>query len=200
MEQNLDHVIQFLKNMEFENNNQKIKINELESYSKNLTNDYDNLSKISIISNLDKQLKEKINIISSLEQQLEKANRSNNKNTKIDHELKEKNTKIFFLENELEKINSAYEKNLSLLKNENILLNKEINELKTHISKMENKQNEKLNNDSDEESDEESDDKYQITFKKVNYLVDNDDNVYNIVNDKANVIIGKLVNKKVKFL
>ena len=96
--------------------------------------------------------------------------------------LKEKNVRIFTLENELENINSAYEKNLSLLKIENSKLNNEIIELK------------KLNDD------ELNDNKYSIIFKKINYLVDENNNVYNIVNGKASKIVGQLKNNKVKFI
>jgi len=264
MNQNLDHTIQFLKNLDSENKNLKIKINELELYIKNLTNDLDNLSKVSIISNLDKQLKEKMCIISSLEKvnsELQKKISSKNVN-----ELKEKNTRILLLENEIEKNNSAYE----LLKINNTKLQDEINELKLYIIKdndsnelnnnsneshnnsnglnnnsngshnntnkelhnntnkeshndankelhnntnkeSHNDANKELHNDANKElhnnankeshndSDEESDNKYPIIFKKKNYLVDNDNNVYNI-NDKANIIIGKLIKNKVKFL
>lgn len=145
----IENIIEFLKNIESENKNLKNKVIELELSNKNLNDDLNNLSKFSLISNFDKQLKEKNNIIISLEQQINKNN----------NELKEKNGIIYNLENELEKINCLY---------------KEIEKLK---------------------SDDEDNEKYQITFKKVNYLVDNDNNVYNM----DNIIVGKLVNKKVKF-
>jgi DNA repair exonuclease SbcCD ATPase subunit len=202
MDINLDIIIEFLKNLELENINQKIKINQLENNSQNLTNDLNNLSKVSMISNLDKQLKEKINTINLLEQQVNKLNselqkKLPNKNNKLDNELKEKNNKISILENELEKINSAYEKNLSVLKLDNDLLHKEINELKTFIAKI---KEDKTNDESSDDEQQSDDTKYPITFKKVNYLVDESDNVYDIINDKANKIVGKLVNNKVKFI
>ena len=111
MNQNLDHIIQFLKNLDSENKNLKIKINELELYIKNLTNDLDNLSKVSIISNLDKQLKEKMCIISSLEKvnsELQKKISSKNVN--------ELNARILLLENKIEKIILHINKNFYYLK------------------------------------------------------------------------------------
>ena len=207
MNQNLDHIIQFLKNLDSENKNLKIKINELELYIKNLTNDLDNLSKVSIISNLDKQLKEKMCIISSLEKvnsELQKKISSKNVN--------ELNARILLLENEIEKNNSAYEEKLLLLKNNNtklqdeiklyIIKNNETNESNesNELNNKSNNESNELNNESNNDSEEETDNKYPIIFKKKNYLVDNDNNVYNIINNKANIIIGKLIKNKVKFL
>jgi len=84
--------------------------------------------------------------------------------------------------------------------------NNEISENNKETEKN-NKETNKNNEENDEENDknneenynEELDDKYQITYKKNNYLVDENDNVYDIINDKANKIVGKLVNNKVKF-
>ena len=163
---NLDLIIQFLKSLENENICQKNKINELETHSKTLSDDLGNLSKVSMISNLDKQLKEKIYQITTLEQQLDKSNRQiselqkkipkNTKTTKLENELKDKTARIFSLENEIEKINTAFEENLSLLKIDNIrlqdengLLQKEINELKIYIARME--EEDEPDNDTDDD-------------------------------------------------
>ena len=146
-----------------------------------------------MISNLDKQLKEKNNIIASLEQQL---NRESPKKTtsKLDNELKEKNLKIYALENELEKVNSVYEKNVALLKNDNDKLQADNNKLIADNNKLMDELNQLKLSEEEEEEEEEEDEKYPITFKKVDYLVDSNDNVY-----KDDIIVGKLKNNKVQF-
>jgi hypothetical protein len=73
----IDDIIIFLKRLEIENQNLKIKIKELEDENNKLRSDIGNLSKVSMISNMDKQIKEKIANIEILEKQLEKANRLN---------------------------------------------------------------------------------------------------------------------------
>jgi DNA repair exonuclease SbcCD ATPase subunit len=83
----INDVIIFLKKLDLENQNLKIKIKELEEENNKLKSDIGNLSKVSMISNMDKQIKEKIANIEILERQLEKANRLNSElQKKIDPE------------------------------------------------------------------------------------------------------------------
>jgi len=132
---NLESIIEFLTNLEKENIELKKKILELETTNNKMNVDLGNMSKVSMISNMDKQLKEKTNTIQLLESQLEKINR----------ELKEKNMYIYNLEKQ---IDSKHEK---------------------------------------------------ITIKDNDYFVI-DNNVYDILDGKPNIVVGTIKNNKVKFI
>lgn len=74
---NLELIINYLKNLENDNKEFKEKINQLENTNSKLENDLVNLSKVSMIASMDKQIKEKLSTIEILERQLEKSNRTN---------------------------------------------------------------------------------------------------------------------------
>jgi len=128
----MDEIINFLKKY----NEDKILLenenSELKNQNKKLLNDIQNLSKVSIISNLDKQLKEKTDYIDLLEKQ---------------------NT---------EKINI-------------------INQLKLELEEY------KMANFT------------LVTYKKINYYINEKTNdVYDIVKEKPNKIVGIYLNEKIK--
>jgi len=132
---NIESIIQFLSNLEKENIELKKKIIELENTNNKMNFDLGNMSKVSMISNMDKQLKDKTSTIQLLESQLEKINR----------ELKEKNMYIYNLEKQ---IDSKHEK---------------------------------------------------ISIKDNDYFVI-DNNVYDIIDGKPNIVVGTIKNNKVKFI
>ena len=71
----MDEIINFLKKYNEDKNLLENENIELKNQNKKLLNDIQNLSKVSIISNLDKQLKEKTDYIDLLEKQnTEKTN------------------------------------------------------------------------------------------------------------------------------
>jgi hypothetical protein len=128
---NLEDIIDYLKDIENQNIKLKKKIIENENIILKLNDDLTNLSKVSLISNMDKQLKDKMAYIVIIERQLQKANNLNN-------ELQ------FIIDD-----NNKYEK---------------------------------------------------LVIKDQNYLIDGDNNIYDILNGKANKIVAKMKNNKVKFI
>jgi predicted RNase H-like nuclease (RuvC/YqgF family) len=74
---NLELIINYLKNLESENIKLKETVLELGNTNAKLEIDLANLSKVSMISSMDKQIKEKLSTIEILERQLEKSNRTN---------------------------------------------------------------------------------------------------------------------------
>lgn len=144
---NLDTIYDYYKNIENENKLYLAKINDLTNKLSQLQTDINDLSKVSMISNMDKQLKDKLNNIELLEKQVDRLTKTNKDLVTINQELNSKNL-----------------------------------ELEEQINKKKKKK------------------KYDtITFKETDYLVDIDNNVYDIIDEKPNNIIGILKNNKIKF-
>lgn len=150
----LETIYKYYKSIEDENKSQLQKINELTIKLKELQTDINDLSKVSMISSMDKQLKDKLNNIEILEKQVDRLNKSNKELNNINQELNH--------------------------------INQELNHKNLQLEEQLNKKKNKKKYD-------------MITFKDNDYLVDNDNNVYDIIDDKPNNLVGIMKNNKIKF-
>jgi len=153
----LENITNFIKNLENENKLLKEKIIIKDNIIEQHQFEIDNLSKVSIITNLNKQLKDKTSYIEILEKQNGLKNSEENSNYK---------NKIRILEEE----NSNFKSKI-------ISLEKNINDLEENI------------NESQFE---------KVTYKNKDYFIDGENNVYDIIDNKPNVIVGILKNNKIK--
>lgn len=158
---NLDTIYNYYKNIENENKLYLAKIEELTTKLNQLQTDITDLSKVSMISSMDKQLKDKLNNIELLEKQVDRLTKNNK---------------------ELTSQNQTLTNQVQLLTKQNQELSSINLELEEQVNKKKNKK------------------KYDtITYKEIDYLVDGDNNVYDIVGNKPNNIVGLMKNNKIKF-
>ena len=241
----MEDIIKYIQNLDNENNYLKNKLKDNENINIELQESINNFTKVSIINNLNKQLKDKIYQITLLEKQIIKLNNVNeelmNENKKLINknninELDLKTTNIEQPSNELietsNKNTSNYESNDKL--------NASNDKLNASNDKS-NASNDKLNNDTpsddpliidttnddstkmlnntkknkekkiikepiidttNQQIKKKSKNKFQeLQYKKIKYLLDVSSNeIYDIINDKPNKIIGTFTNNKILFM
>ena len=167
----LENITNFIKNLENENKLLKEKIIIKDNIIEQHQFEIDNLSKVSIITNLNKQLKDKTSYIEILEKQNGLKNSEENSNYK---------NKIRILEEE----NSNYKNKIRILEEENSNFKSKIISLEKNINDLE----ENINESQFE----------KVTYKNKDYFIDGENNVYDIIDNKPNVIVGILKNNKIK--
>ena len=188
----MEDIINYIQNLNNENSYLKTQLKNNENINSELQESINNFTKVSIINNLNKQLKDKINQITLLEKQINKLNN-------INEELINENKKLIN-NNKLTII-------LNKEPNEEIL-NKEPNEELSKITNTHKKNKDKkiiketLDDTSNQQIKKKSKKKFQeLQYKKIKYLLDTSSNeIYDIINDKPNKIIGTFINKKILFM
>jgi hypothetical protein len=193
---NSELIFNYIKNLE----NEILKLKEQILMKDNVINtnisEIENLSKVSIITNLNKQIKEKNINIEILE-------RTNENLLKLNRELESDN-----------KLNNSYKNIIKELENENSKKNKDIEYLENKLKVCENRifcLEEEISSSNllklKEENDKliekikslENEEEYEtIIYKNIEYIIDDEQNVYTIKDNKPDKIVGKLKNNKVK--
>jgi chromosome segregation ATPase len=181
----LENITNFIKNLENENKLLKEKIIIKDNIIEQHQFEIDNLSKVSIITNLNKQLKDKTSYIEILEKQNGLKNSEENSNYKnkiriLEEENSNYKNKIRILEEE----NSNYKNKIRILEEENSNFKSKIISLEKNINDLE----ENINESQFE----------KVTYKNKDYFIDGENNVYDIIDNKPNVIVGILKNNKIK--
>jgi len=189
---NVTLIIDYLTNLEKENKELNINNKELNINNTKLVEELANLSKFSILTNVNKQLE-----------------KTNKMNTDLNNELRNNKNNITIVKQQLDKIIMDLNNELKI-KNDNInTLNDDINILKEQLEKT-NKININLSNELKEKNiyiynlenqvETNTNNYEKIIIKDVNYLLDPDNNIYDIVNNKPNNKVAVMKNNKVKFI
>jgi hypothetical protein len=174
---NTQNIISYIQNLDNENIELKKKIENNETINNELQESLNNFTKVSIINNLNKQLQDKNNQIIMLEKQISKLNIHN-------EELKRKNDELIQKNETISSIND----NLSSPTKESSSPTKELINDNSQNKNVSNKKKSKK--------------KYQqVKYKKNVYLLDDETNeLYDIIDDKPNKIIGNYINNKIILL
>jgi hypothetical protein len=191
---NLENTLKFINEL----NDKNIQLQEendiLQKENEQLKNNLDSLTKVSYLSNINKQLQEKVNQNELLTKQLEKANIIINAFQKI------------------KELNINFDSIINIDKSEPNINRPEpnINRPEPNINRPEpniNRPERIIDNDEpiktvEAEIDLEEEVNYEkIQYKRTNYLLDSETNkVYNILNNKPNNHVADFINNKLKFI
>jgi hypothetical protein len=205
---NLENTLKFINEL----NDKNIQLQEendiLQKENEQLKNNLDSLTKVSYLSNINKQLQEKVNQNELLTKQLEKANIIINAFQKI-KELNINFDSIINIDKSEPNINRL-EPNINRIEPNINRPEPNINRLEPNINRIEphiNRPERIIDNDEpiktvEAEIDLEEEVNYEkIQYKRTNYLLDPETNkVYNILNNKPNNHVADFINNKLKFI
>ena len=181
---NSKSIYEYILNIENDNNKLKDHNRGLFDKYKKVTQDIEDLSKVSIIGNFNKQIKEKNILIDKLEKDIRK-----NKNSKDDVDKEEFN-----------KEKEAFEKDRDVFNKEKEAFNKEKEAFEKERDAFE-KERDTINKDevNKEQKQEKIKKEYKvIKYKNNKYLLDDNNNIFNNDDKELLNIIGTFINNKIK--